>query len=161
MSAIKMFHGTTEESAKQILEKGFLANTYFAYHLEETIMMGGEWVFEVLFDEKPTEYWEYISRVDIGPERIVSLVNYSPDIVFENKEAQKEYRRKGTIKRNWDDGVELCEHCDGKGEMEDHPMYTRWRDNRKITVCPKCRGKGVVVISGNPDICYHQKYDGE
>jgi hypothetical protein len=160
MLAIKMFHGTTEEAAKQILKSGFLTNTYFAYHLEETIMMGGEWVFEVLFDEKPTEYWEYISREPIGLERIVSLVHYDPVIAFENKDAQMEYRKK-TLKQNWDDGVKLCEHCRGKGEMEDHPMYTRWRDNKKITVCPKCAGHGVVVVSGDSDIYAHQVYEGE
>ena len=45
------YHGTNEENSKSILKDGFREGTYFAYHLEDALTFGGQYVFLVEFDE--------------------------------------------------------------------------------------------------------------
>jgi hypothetical protein len=153
--AIRMYHGTNKENADLILEEGFKAGTYFAHGLDNAIEMGGDYVFEVLFYEKPTEYWEYISSEEIGKEKILSLVRHSPFVLFEGKEAARQFKIRGFIKEVWDDGVEICDTCSGQGQMEQYPKFTRLRDGLPTTVCEKCHGHGVNIISGSPEIYDH------
>ena len=64
------FHGTTKENAKVILADGFKAGTFFGKHLEDALHMGGDYIFEVWFDQYPTGCWEYVACERVPPEQI-------------------------------------------------------------------------------------------
>jgi hypothetical protein len=52
------FHGTNKKAAELILEEGFNIGTYFAFHLEDAIEYGGNYIFEVLF-EIEKQGWQF------------------------------------------------------------------------------------------------------
>jgi len=151
-----LFHGTTKENAALIMENGFRPYTYFALHLEDALAFGGDYIFEVLFEESPGEYWEHIISKPIKPERIKALYFLSPSIMYENESLNIELKKKNILEQ-YDDGVKICNNCSGRGQMESYPMFHRWRDIDKITACPICRGFGAVVIKGSSDIHEHRK----
>ncbi len=75
------FHGTRKENVKSILEIGFNVGTYFAYHLEDAIEFGGEYIFMVEFDETKfnnidDDSWQFWIRVKITPDKIRRLTKY-------------------------------------------------------------------------------------
>lgn len=139
------FHGTTKENAKVILADGFKVGTFFGQHLEDALHMGGDYIFEVWFDEKPTDYWEYVARERIPPERIRYLYSIVPTLLHENPTLERHI--KGThLREDHPDHPEftVCATCDGRGQMEHYPPFARWRDREKITACPDCGGYGSV-----------------
>lgn len=80
------FHGTNEAEALSILKSGFNSGTYFAQHLEDAIIFGGPFVFEVAFDGPQQKDWQFCEFVSIPPDRIVSLERYEITKMLENKE---------------------------------------------------------------------------
>ncbi len=141
------FHGTTKENVDIILKTGFKAGTYFGKHLEDAIHMGGDCVFEVLFEESPTDYWEYISSEVIPASKIRSLINYSPEVLFHSNRVDFEIKKLHT-KEDYDESVTVCLLCNGRGQMENYLPLTRWRDREKITACSACNGHGVICQDG-------------
>lgn len=82
------YHGTNKTNADRILKEGFKPYTYFSRHLESALCYGGEWVFEVCFDEtKVPDNWQFIIKTQRGPENIVGLKHYKNiELIKENKE---------------------------------------------------------------------------
>ena len=148
------FHGTTKENYESILKNGFKPGTFFAQHLEDSIHMGGDVAFEVIFYEKPTEYWEYICSETIPPNRIRTVIDYSPNVLYHSTKADKEIRIIH-ISEDYDDMVKICEECDGKGKYEQYGPLAKFKDRKKITVCKKCGGHGAITIDGS-DIYEHK-----
>ena len=72
------FHGTNKEGALKIIKTGFKPNTHFAGHLEDSLEMGGSWVFMVEFPDNTPDGWQFITRAKISPERIKRLTQYRP-----------------------------------------------------------------------------------
>lgn len=154
-----MYHGTSEENAKIILKDGFLAGTYFATHLEDALHMGGDYIFEVYFEEKPTAYWEFITPENIPTLKIRSYYRLYPELLWHNKECEREIRKQA-IKEEYDDTVIFCEECDGIGQMEYFPPFKRWRGREKITSCKKCNGHGCYNVDLE-HVYDHKKFKGE
>jgi len=149
------FHGTTKENADIILENGFKAGTFFGKHLEDSIHMGGDCVFEVFFEKSPTEYWEYVCPEAIPKTKIRSLIGYSPKVSFHSDQVDYEIK-KIHIKEDYDDQVVICGTCRGRGQMENYPPLTRWSEREKVTVCDDCNGHGARTIDGS-DIYDHKR----
>ena len=93
MARIVCYHGTpTKENADAILREGFMVKTYFAKkNLMDAIIMGGPYVFSVVFDEsgfkgfESEDGWQFWLREPLGPEHILAL-NYIPyTTLYENK----------------------------------------------------------------------------
>lgn len=64
------WHGTTLETAEQILIEGFAPHTHFAAHMEDAFHFGGPAILEVQFDEPPSENWQWVSRETIPADRV-------------------------------------------------------------------------------------------
>lgn len=87
-----LYHGTSKENANKILKDGFDPYTYFAKNLRDAINMGGEYIFEVMFEHKiaPNWFenfrcWQIRNKQHIPPNNIVSLKQYSISEIFANK----------------------------------------------------------------------------
>lgn len=86
------FHGTkTKRAALAILRQGFHAETYFSAHLEDAVMFGGPYVFEVAMDVAeptghPMEGWQLKVREPVLPDRIIALHRYEVTRLSENKD---------------------------------------------------------------------------
>ena len=141
------FHGTTKENAELIKQNGFQVGTYFGKHLEDAIHMGGGYVFEVLFEENPTEYWEYRNGEVIPPLQIRSLIFYNPELVWHNRDGERRVKI-ALVREQYDDQTRMCEECDGRGQEEYYPPLVRWRNIMKVTSCKVCNGHGVVYENG-------------
>jgi len=150
-----MYHGTTAKNANAILRDGnFHTGTHFAHHMEDALNMGGDYVFSVRFDEKPTEYWEWRCPEPIPTSRVRVVVALNPSLVWHNIDCERAVNR-AILAERYDDGVEFCGDCDGTGQLEYYPPLMRWRDTEKVTPCEKCGGYGVYTIDGS-DIYEHK-----
>lgn len=137
-----MYHGTTAENAAKILKDGFGIGTFFARHLEDSLHMGGDYIFEVYFAESPTEYWEYVTDKIVPPTNIRSHYKLQIDLLWDSEECGNEINRRLIEER--DDGGVFCETCSGKGQLEYYPPFTRWTGEEKITFCDTCHGFGYT-----------------
>ena len=72
------FHGTNKEGALKILTSGFAPYTHFASHLEDSLKMGGSWVFMVEFPDNTSDNWQLVAQRKISPKRIKRLTQYRP-----------------------------------------------------------------------------------
>lgn len=137
-----MYHGTIAENAENILKDGFNAGTFFSKHLEDALHMGGDYIFEVYFAESPTEYWEYITDKSVPSSNIRSHYKFQISLLWDNEECSNKISRRLVEERD-DDSV-FCEACNGKGQKEYYPPFTRWTGNEKITFCEECGGFGYT-----------------
>ena len=75
------FHGTSKENAEKILVGGFDIGTWFAFHLEDALEFGGDYVFRVEgFDEDSFSDdvdWQFHVLERVPPDRILRLDRYS------------------------------------------------------------------------------------
>ena len=138
-----LFHGTTEENAKLILRKGFKKGTFFGKHMEDAIHMGGLFVFQVWFDKRPTEYWEWISDREISPSDIRSLDEFT---VKEHKHSEKVEKRirEHHIREEHGDAKVVCNRCSGRGQINKPKRFGGFKAQTKLIVCKKCQGHGYV-----------------
>jgi hypothetical protein len=89
------FHGTNERAAMKILDEGFAADSWFSLHLEDALMCGGPWVFQVVFDTPPEGWgdhdsnWQFHDPDPVGDDRIVALDYHEVDGIVEDAEARK------------------------------------------------------------------------
>ncbi len=82
------YHGTDEETADIIVEKGFKPGTYFGEHLEDALAFGGSYVFEVCFPQDTTSVsgWQFTTREWIPVDRIVRLKHIEiKETLYEDK----------------------------------------------------------------------------
>jgi len=143
-----MFHGTDDASASKILSSGeFAAGTYFSHHMEQSLKMGGSRIFEVVFDEKPTDYWEWISPEPVPVSQVRMLIDVSPSLIFHNHDCERELRKAKLLER-YDGDVKFCDECDGRGQMEYFEPFTA-RSDMSITRCVKCNGHGAYTVDGS------------
>ena len=133
------YHGTSEDAAQRILQEGFKPGTYFARNLADSLHMGGTVLFEVVFDEDPTDYWEVITGY-IPPDRILMAYRVRPEILFHDKDL----RERLVVSSLAPKGATGCNVCRGRGQIEDYPPFTYWRQNLPCTVCDTCGGRGYV-----------------
>lgn len=138
--------GTTEENAARIMVEGFRPGTYFGSGLQDAVNYGGNFVFTVYFPEKPTDYWEYISLDHIPPEQIFQLFEMHRDIRYYNKQIEQQMRYEN-LREQHGGQSKICDACDGRGQLEEIPPFTRWRDMPAITICEKCGGYGVSNLN--------------
>lgn len=89
-----VYHGTDEATAKKILKEGFKPGTFFAIHLEDSLGLGGNYIFEVAVesaalpkpDKKLGTDWEFIATDRVPPSQIVELKHYpKAKSIMENK----------------------------------------------------------------------------
>ena len=141
-----LFHGTERSNVDSIMKNGFQEGTFFAKHLEDSLSLGcGEVIFWVWFDYYPTEYWEYVSREIIKPNRIRMVSEFNIESIYENRELALEIRRK----HNAIDNPEsiFCENCEGRGEITEAPFFRV--KHREIEVCEICGGFGCYRKDGS------------
>ena len=168
MSGEVWFHGTTKEASEVILKKGFTAGTYFGQHLEDALHMGGEYIFEVWFDETffatsrafpmNRNYWQWITPDPIGVDQIRSVYRLEPTMIFDNQECHFRIKR-SHVKEDHDDMVVVCMPCLGRGQEEYYHPFVRWRDmggehpggtgGLPITICKVCNGHGALTTDGS------------
>lgn len=75
------WHGTSKERAEKILKEGFKPWTYFAKSIEQSLFMGGEYIFGVAFQldkfkepfHKDPEAWQFMNSKWIKPDKIIAL----------------------------------------------------------------------------------------
>ena len=136
------YHGTTKKHMKEILKHGFRPDTFFAKHISTAINFGGDYVFAVMFPEKMCEYWEYVCSEAIDESQIVNIIKYKRKLLFRNRKAEK----KLTVNIMIYDGVsgEICDYCNGQGQLEDVSPLQRWRDIKTCTTCHICKGYGYI-----------------
>ena len=73
------FHGTNRKIALSIIEQGYFnKGTHFAAHLEDSLEMGGSWVFIVEFDDSVSEHWQFISEDRVPLSKVKRLTQYRP-----------------------------------------------------------------------------------
>ncbi len=84
------YHGTNKENAQSILKEGFRPGTYFTWHLEDAIEKGGNYVFEVAFDDPPNHWQFAFTDKSVEPDRIVSHTVYQRERKVNNEELRKE-----------------------------------------------------------------------
>jgi hypothetical protein len=138
------FHGTTKKCADKILKEGFNAGTNFARHLEDSLVMGGRYIFWVFFEKDPTKCWEYICDKWIGPENILLLRRYDVERIYQNDKLAEKIRLRNLVEYNGEN-IELCRVCRGKGEIDDREWdEPRKERNQPLVVCSKCNGFGFV-----------------
>jgi hypothetical protein len=82
------FHGTDVDSAELIGRNGFIKGTYFAAHLEDALVFGGEIIFEVALECK-SDSWQICVAQSIPLESIVSITRYHKDVMLENEDLRK------------------------------------------------------------------------
>jgi hypothetical protein len=137
------YHGTTEQIAKVILEKGFRPATYFGKHMEDALNFGGAFVFEVFFETDPSANWQWRNSETIPPSDIHCLFRLAPTVLHWNPEVAKRQRLLHLHEEF--PGAELCETCEGRGQLEEYPPLVRWPDRPKVTPCATCHGYGALV----------------
>ena len=88
MSFKYCWHGTNQQNAEKIISEGFRVGTWFAHHLEDALMFGGNFVFKAEFvsdkfhpGDKGDE-WQFHIAEAILPKNIVSLVEYTERTLF-------------------------------------------------------------------------------
>ncbi len=138
-----LFHGTTKENAKIILKEGFKVGTYFGRHLEDALHMGGNYIFEVLFEEDTGDYWEIRNGERIPTNRIRYHYLLKPNLIWHNKECEKRIKEIHS-KEDYGPKAVVCDYCDGRGQEEYYPPFTYWRNMNKVTICKNCGGRGVL-----------------
>lgn len=116
MGKVICFHGTDQEAAWTIRAEGFRVGTFFAKHLEDALEYGGNWVFQVCFDEERIRpgCWQFIIK-DVKPySDVVSLTHYR-DIkkFYENADLRRR------IYEQEDKTLERDQEPDTKGEGQD------------------------------------------
>ena len=155
-----MFHGTTADNANAILLAGeFAIGTHFDHHMEGALKMGGDYIFEICLDEKPTEYWEWRCPEPLSTDCVRMLISTNPSVIWHNQDCEKKCTE-GFISTIFDDGVVCCEECGGHGQEEYYPPLMRRRDIKKVTSCAKCGGYGACTTDGS-DVCTHRIYPEE
>jgi hypothetical protein len=77
------YHGTTKENAEQILQDGFRADSWFAAHLEDALLYGGNHVFGVKFEPPPADLWQFHFVDSIPVERIITYRIYEITTIFD------------------------------------------------------------------------------
>jgi hypothetical protein len=82
------FHGTKEEFVGAIRSLGFVNGTYFARALEDAIEFGGHQVFEVEFDDPPSN-WQFRCKGVVPPERIVSYTLYGVEKIYDDPDRRQ------------------------------------------------------------------------
>lgn len=147
-----LYHGTNSKRVFEIiLKEGFKEGTYFTPYLNSAITYGGKWVFAIgEAKDRPGNPWEIIMQDPIPPERILFVHEYSPKLIYLNKEAMLRLRRDEVAA----DGNVMCENCKGRGEHRDDKYAFRylrgagggaWRTRKdRIKVCEKCNGYGLT-----------------
>lgn len=84
------YHGTKADSAKAIRAHGFRVGTYFARHLEDALGYGGEYIFEVAFENREMgSGWQFTIAELLPPDRIVKITRVQTDVLYENKALRK------------------------------------------------------------------------
>lgn len=59
---------------------------YILCYIEDAIGYGGNYVFEVMFDNlEVPDYWEFVSQEIIVPDRIIELTFYKTDKLYRNE----------------------------------------------------------------------------
>ena len=111
------YHGTTKEASEIILKEGFRAGTYFSKEMASSLVMGGDYVFWVWFNEDPTKCWEYICPEPIGKDQI------TPKVLYHSEEVERRVRKQHHEEDYGKDSI-FCTHCDGLGQMESHPAQS-------------------------------------
>jgi hypothetical protein len=144
-----LYHGTTEENFKQILENGFYAGTYFSPFLDTALSQGGDFVFSVLFKDLELEpdIWEVVWPEKIPVERILNVVVYQRNEIYKNYDVEILLKQEFLDKEETSTGVKrkVCLNCSGKGQLEEIG-FKRWREIKNITVCEVCKGYGSQEI---------------
>lgn len=136
------FHGTTADNAKDILQKGFQKGTFFAKHLEDTLVLGcPEVTIWVWLEKDPTEYWEWVCEEEITPDKIRAVVSLNPKVTYENEDLRKKIIQ-DVLRERLQENEKICEKCEGFGELTIAP-FLRKKD-REIEVCPNCKGYGCL-----------------
>lgn len=140
------YHGTNKEEANVILKEGFKVGTFFSKHMESALQYGGEYMFVIFFEENPTEYWEFVSNEVVLPSEILILHVIKSDKLYYSKEVEK--RNRYQFHKEINPGKKICTKCEGKGELGDFDYGDRVK-NRKVKVCPICKGHGVENYWGD------------
>jgi len=86
MEKILAYHGTNKKAADSILKNGFNKGSWFAYHLEDALAFGGNYVFVVWFDKKKfnntgKKDWQFWTQERISVESIKSLKRFDISII--------------------------------------------------------------------------------
>ena len=136
------YHGTTRENAQEILDDGFRAGTHFARNMETALFQGGDFIFEVFFEEDPSTYWQWVCPEVVPVSEIHLLIQTSPVVLYRSEEV--EIRIDTARWREEDPTYTVCMTCRGRGQMEDYPPLVRRRDRETCTACPDCHGYGSV-----------------
>jgi hypothetical protein len=132
------YHGTTKENAENILKEGFRAGTYFGQHMEDALHFGGDIVFEVWFSKPPSEDWQWVCPEAVPISKILTVIALQPSLIYWSTEAHQMKNKDLFL----EDGLQICEKCKGKGQLEECPPLERWKDMDTVTVCPVCKGHG-------------------
>jgi DnaJ-class molecular chaperone len=142
-----MYHGTSEENSKAILETGFREGTYFTKDLASALIMGGMYLFEVWFSDEEHQMrdncWEYISPTPVPKDKIIALRHFSQEKVYGGKEAEIACQ-KYTLSKMYPEKP-FCTTCSGRGQLQDYDDYVgQWKNHLPVTACPACNGHGVL-----------------
>ena len=140
------FHGTNKHNAEIILEKGFKKGTYFAKHLESSLIMGGKYIFWVYFKEDPTDNWQYISDKHISIKNILLLRQYSAKRIYSNDKLAEKIHHDNHIEFNGPN-IKHCNFCKGKGEINNRE-WDKCANGKYGPFCPKCGGFGCIKKNG-------------
>jgi len=138
------FHGTTKENAETILKNGFRPRTYFAQHLEDSLVMGGNYIFWVWLPEAE-KGWEYISNKRILPNRILTLRKFNVQKIYFSDKVNRLVKRQFFKEQHGK--FKFCTKCDGRGQLEKRDLLERGT-KKKLTACPKCQGFGCLRPDG-------------
>ena len=108
------YHGTSKENAESILREGFMAGSYFAYRVEDSLKFGGLYLFAVGFSADPALWhgepngFQFHLRQAIGPEEILWHTSIVQELITEAiQSAQRPLREaQGLVsKQAEDDGL--------------------------------------------------------
>lgn len=139
------YHGTLKEKADAILASGFFkAGTFFAANMESALHYGGDHIFEVFFPESPSDYWEWVCPEPVPVKgRVVLLFRVDPEVLYHDPAVEMEACQPSLLEHPL--GTRICEVCQGKGQLETLPPFSRWRGSRcTCTPCKVCEGYGVI-----------------
>jgi hypothetical protein len=68
------YHGTTEKKAEPILREGFKPDCWFALHLEDALVFGGNIILAIEFERKKLpKGWQFHVLETIPPNRIKGI----------------------------------------------------------------------------------------
>lgn len=136
------YHGTNINVYKKILKEGFKKRTFFTNWMDTAIDQGGPYVFAVLFKDKPTTYWEYVSPRKIPESRILWLRFFPYEQLYYSKDNEN-IQRYAMLKED-NPGKKICRNCKGRGQTEEYPAHLGWKERPTCTTCKECKGKGVI-----------------